>query len=345
MISPYKAPSVKLNPDLKPEKVTSTEFGLEFAVFDNKLNFDLSIYDITTTDLIYNVPVPAATGYSFFKENIGEVNNKGIELTVGANIIDNGTFSWNTSVFYAKNENKLVELTSGLESIVYTTTNSGNASVRATVGGSIGEIYGSVWDTDDSGRNIVNAEGIPIASNPDNILGNAQPDWLGGWSNTIIYGDFSLSFLIDARMGGQILSLTSSSMDSSGVSERTLQYRESGVTLSDAVNTGTNSANSVPITGQQYWGAMSGIAENYIYDQDNVRLREFALGYSIPGVESLGLQSANLQLIGRNLFFLSKSAEDIDPEAMLGTNLGGQGFNSFSQPTLRSIGLNLTLNF
>ena len=344
-LTTLSAPSVKLNPDLKPEKVTSTEFGLEFAVFDNKLNFDLSIYDITTTDLIYNVPVPAATGYSFFKENIGEVNNKGVELTVGANIIDNGTFSWNTSVFYAKNENKLVELTSGLESIVYTTTNSGNASVRATVGGSIGEIYGSVWDTDDSGRNIVNAEGIPIASNPDNILGNAQPDWLGGWSNTIIYGDFSLSFLIDARMGGQILSLTSASMDSSGVSERSLQYRESGVTLSDAVNTGTNSANSASITGEQYWGAMSGIAENYIYDQDNVRLREFALGYNIPGVESLGLQSANLQLIGRNLFFLSKSAEDIDPEAMLGTNLGGQGFNSFSQPTLRSIGLNLTLNF
>ena len=134
-------------------------------------------------------------------------------------------------------------------------------------------------------------------------------------------------------------------MDSSGVSERSLQYRESGVTLSDAVNTGTNSANSASITGEQYWGAMSGIAENYIYDQDNVRLREFALGYNIPGVESLGLQSANLQLIGRNLFFLSKSAEDIDPEAMLGTNLGGQGFNSFSQPTLRSIGLNLTLNF
>ena len=65
-LTTLSAPSVKLNPDLKPEKVTSTEFGLEFAVFDNKLNFDLSIYDITTTDLIYNVPVPAATDFNSF---------------------------------------------------------------------------------------------------------------------------------------------------------------------------------------------------------------------------------------------------------------------------------------
>ena len=64
-LTTLSTPSVKLNPDLKPEKVTSTEFGLEFAVLDNKLNVDLSIYDITTTDLIYNVPVPAATGYLF----------------------------------------------------------------------------------------------------------------------------------------------------------------------------------------------------------------------------------------------------------------------------------------
>ncbi|MEL1224667.1 MAG: TonB-dependent receptor, partial [Candidatus Neomarinimicrobiota bacterium] len=343
-LTTLSTPSVKLNPDLKPEKVTSTEFGLEFAVLDNKLNVDLSIYDITTTDLIYNVPVPAATGYSFFKQNIGEVSNKGIEINVGASLVQTESFSWNTSLFYAKNENKLVSLSEGLDTVVYNTTNSGNASIRATVGGGIGDIFGSVWDTDDSGRNLVNAEGIPIASSPDNLLGNAQPDWLGGWSNTLSFGDISLSFLIDARIGGQVFSRTSSGLDASGVSERSLEYRANGVTL-DAINTGTNSANTANITGQQYWGAMSGIAENYIYDQDNIRLREFSLGYRLPGLSSLGIQSGSIQLIGRNLFFLSKSADDIDPEAMLGTGLGAQGFASYNMPTLRSLGINLTLNF
>lgn len=343
-LTTLSTPSVKLNPDLKPEKVTSTEFGLEFAVLDNKLNVDLSIYDITTTDLIYNVPVPAATGYSFFKQNIGEVSNKGIEINVGASLVQTESFSWNTSLFYAKNENKLVSLSEGLDTVVYNTTNSGNASIRATVGGGIGDIFGSVWDTDDSGRNLVNAEGIPIASSPDNLLGNAQPDWLGGWSNTLSFGDISLSFLIDARIGGQVFSRTSSGLDASGVSERSLEYRTNGVTL-DAINTGTNSANTANITGQQYWGAMSGIAENYIYDADNIRLREFSLGYRLPGLSSLGIQSGSVQLIGRNLFFLSKSADDIDPEAMLGTGLGAQGFASYNMPTLRSLGINLTLNF
>lgn len=343
-LTTLSTPNVRLNPDLKPENVTSTEFGVEFAVLDNRVNVDLSIYDITTTDLIYNVPVPAATGFSFFKENIGEVSNKGIELNVGATIIDNQTFTWDTSFFYAKNDNKLVELSEGLDTVVYNTTNSGNASIRATVGGGIGDIFGSVWDTDDNGNHLVNAEGIPIASTPDNLLGNAQPDWLGGWTNSFTYGDFSLRFQIDARIGGQIYAQTSSSLDGAGASERSLLYRESGVTL-DAINTGTNATNTAAITGQQYWGAMSGIAEGYIYDQDNIRLRELAIGYRLPKMESIGIQGGSVQLIGRNLFFLSKSADDIDPEVMLGTTLGSQGFESFNMPTLRSIGVNLTLDF
>lgn len=90
---------------------------------------------------------------------------------------------------------------------------------------------------------------------------------------------------------------------------------------------------------------MSGIAENYIYDQTNVRLRELAIGYRFSNLDSFGIASANLQLIGRNLFFLMKEAEDIDPENTLGTNIGVQGISSRSLPTTRSIGLNLTLNF
>lgn len=338
------SPSVKLNPDLLPETVTSTEFGLELSALENRLTFDISIYDMSTIDLIFNVPVPPATGFSFFKENVGKVQNKGVEINLGGTPIKTSNFSWNTSVFFAKNENTLVELIDDLESITYNTTNSGNASIRATVGGGLGDIYGTVWDTDDSGNNIVNANGLPIASSSLEILGNANPDWLGGWSNSFSFGDLSFSFLIDARIGGQIYSQTSAGLDSSGVSERSLLYRDSGVTL-NGTNTDTNSANTVPITSQQYWGSYSSIAENYIYDQDNIRLREFALGYRLPGLDEIGLQSATLQLIGRNLFFFSKSAEDIDPEAMLGTALGAQGFTSNALPTLRSVGFNVTLNF
>jgi len=339
------SPSVRLNPDLKPETITSTEFGVELSMLNNKLSLDLSIYDMTTKDLIYNVPVPAATGYSFFKQNIGEVQNKGVEVNLGANLVDNDKFSWNTSLFYSKNENKIIELTEGLESFTYNSSNDGSIAVKAAIDGSIGDLYGTAWATNDSGMGTVDADGKPISTGAqDTYLGNAQPDALFGWSNSISLNDFTLSFLIDARIGGQVYSQTSAEMDSYGVSERSLQYRESGVTV-DAYNTGTESANTQNITAQDYFTSISSMAEFYVYDQDNVRLRELAIGYDIQNTQAFGIDSARLQLIGRNLFFFSKSADDIDPESMVGTTLGTQGISVNAMPTLKSVGLNLTLNF
>ena len=129
------------------------------------------------------------------------------------------------------------------------------------------------------------------------------------------------------------------------MSERSLQYRDTGITVS-GTNTGTGGANTESITGQQYWTAMSNISENYIYDQDNIRLRELSLGYSIPVKSNkVGIQSATVQVVGRNLFFLMNKAEDIDPESMLGTSIGVQGLSHNAMPTLRSIGLNLNVTF
>ena len=334
-----ESPEVKLNSELKPETVTSSEFGLELSMLDNKLSLDVSVYNMTTEDLIFDIPVPAATGFEFERTNIGKVSNKGLEIALGASLLQTSDFSWNTSLFYSKNENTVEELTEGLDSFVYNTSTDNNIAIKATKGGSIGDIYGKVWTGE------VDAGGLPIASTATNeLLGNAQPDFLAGWSNTLRYKNFSMSFLIDARIGGQIYSQTSADLDRSGVSERSLQYRESGVVLS-GINTGTGAANTESITGQEYWSAMSEISENYIYDQDNIRLRELSIGYNIPDVSKLGMQSATIQLVGRNVFFFSKAADDIDPEQMLGTSIGVQGMSHFAMPTLRSLGLNLTLNF
>ena len=337
-LTELQSPTVKLNPNLKPETVTSSEFGLELSMLNNRLTLDVAVYDISTEDLIFNIPVPAATGYQFEKTNIGKVTNKGLEIALGGTLLKTNDLSWNSSLFYSKNENTVEELSEGLESFVYNTSTDGNLSIKATEGGSIGDIYGREWTGE------VDANGAPIASDVDVYLGNAQPEWLGGWSNSITYKDFNLSFLIDARIGGKIYSQTSADLDEAGASLRSLQYRESGVVL-EGTNTETGAANTVNISGQDYWTAMSNISENYLYDQDNVRLRELSIGYRIPGVESIGLDSANLQLVGRNLFFFSKEAEDIDPEVMLGTSLGIQGMSHNQMPTMRSVGLNLTLNF
>ncbi|MDG1272116.1 MAG: SusC/RagA family TonB-linked outer membrane protein [Flavobacteriaceae bacterium] len=337
-LTELQSPRVKFNSNLKPETVTSSEFGLELSMLKNRLTLDVAVYNITTKDLIFDVPVPAATGFQFDRSNIGKVTNNGVEIALGATLLKTSDLSWNTSLFYSKNENKIEELIDGLDSFVYNTSTDGNLSIRATAGGSLGDIYGREWTGE------VDANGAPIASDVDILLGNGQPDWLGGWSNNISYKDFTLSFVIDARIGGKVYSQTSADLDRIGASKRSLEYRESGIVV-QGNNTETGSANTVNVSGQDYWNAMSAISENYLYDQDNIRLRELSIGYRIPRVDAIGLQSANLQLVGRNLFFISKSAEDIDPEVMLGTSLGIQGMSHNPMPTIRSVGMNLTLNF
>ncbi|MGY5849849.1 SusC/RagA family TonB-linked outer membrane protein [Salegentibacter sp. F14] len=339
-----EGPSVKLNPDLKPESVKSTEFGVEFNMFKNRLYGDLSVYQIVTTDMIFNVPVPFSTGYSYYKENVGEVKNNGIEFMVGGIPIRTDDFRWDVSVNFSKNENELVELIDGLD---YTVLNSlGGLSVRAEVGGGIGDIYGTTWKTNENGERLVNAEGFPVASNDRELLGNAQPDFIGGLTNTFRYKNWNLRFLIDGRFGGEIYSATSSYLDAAGVSERSLQYREGGITV-DAINEETGAQNDTQISAQQYWSSYSGITSNYVYDQTNVRLREFALTYRLPSemIGNTGLNSASIGLIGRNLFFLYKDAEDIDPDASIGTGLSGQGISLNNAPTIRSLGLNINIKF
>ncbi|MGA8854510.1 MAG: SusC/RagA family TonB-linked outer membrane protein, partial [Christiangramia sp.] len=206
-------------------------------------------------------------------------------------------------------------------------------------------LYGTTWKTNENGERLVNAEGLPLAGEVEK-LGNAQPDWIGGFSNTFTYNNWSLRFLIDGRFGGEIYSATSSYLDGAGVSERTLQYRDGGIVV-DAINEGTGQQNTAEITGQEYWGGYSGITSNYIYDQTNVRLREFALNYRLPTnmIESIGLNQASIGLIGRNLFFFTKDAEDIDPDSSIGTGLSGQGISLNNAPTLRSFGVNVNIKF
>lgn len=341
--------NVRKSESLRPESINSLEFGLEFRMLRNRLFFDITWYDIESTDLIYDVPVPAATGFGAFRENIGKVTNTGVEFILGGSPVRTANFNWDLAFNFAANENKLVELIEDLESHTLNTTNSGNIAIQASVGGGYGDIYGTTWRTNDAGQVIVNSNGIPLASTDRVLLGNAQPDWIGGLTNTFSFNRLMLRFLIDGRFGGQVYSQTNASLDGAGVSVESLQYRDGGITVDGVVEQedGTFVANTEQITAQQYWGAYSGIGANYVFDQDNIRLRELVLGYTIPA-SALGnsfLRSATISFIGRNLFFLSKDIPHVDPEASLGTSNNGMGILSNNLPTLRSLGFNLTLKF
>jgi hypothetical protein len=343
-------PSTYFEP-IRPEEATSVEGGLELSMLNHRLYADFSIYKITSRDLIMTIPVPAATGYSSFHTNVGEITNTGFELLIGGYPVKTQNFTWDISLNMAKNNNELVELIEDLSTYEFSTTNAGNVIVQATVGGEYGEIWGTDYKLTPGGDMVVDATGRPQASEEKVLLGNYQPDWTGGFMNSLSWKGITLGVLVDFRIGGEVFSGTDARLDASGTSVRTLDYRD-GITVDGMVNEGTPEEpdyqpNTLQITGQDYWGAMSGISSNYIYSQTNFRLRELTLVYSLPK-SVLGdsfIQGVSFGLVGRNLFFLYKDIENFDPESSYSTSNYAQGMLWYNLPTTRSFGFNLNISF
>ncbi len=353
---------IERDPNLKPENTKSIEVGLEMRAMNNRLYGDFTYYDKNTYDLITTVPVAAATGFTSKFTNVGQVSNSGIEVVLGYIPVQTPDFSWDMAVNYSKNKNSLVELFEGLDNFVFSTTNAGNVAVQATVEGAeingevvtnagYGDIYGTTYLKNDAGQLIVNEEGRPQATSEKVYLGNYQPDWTGGFNSLIKYKDISFRFLIDARIGGQLYSGTDARLDGNGVSQRSLEYRD-GIVVDGVVNTGTPEApvweqNTVEISGQDYFGAISGIASNYVFDQTNIRLREVSLSYTLPKsmFSNSFIQSASIGIVGRNLLFFKNDLGGFDPESSYSTSNFAQGMLWFNLPSTKSYGVNLNVKF
>lgn len=334
---------------LRPEDVQSTEFGLEFRAFNNRFYTDLSYYSISSKDLIFDVPLDPGSGYSNFRTNVGEITNKGFEILVGGTPVQTENFSWETSINVSRNRNELKSLVEGQDFFEFSSSNTGRVSTVARVGQGFGDIETTTWLRNDEGQLILTAEGRPQATSERQKFGNYQPDAVGGFTNAFRYKNFSLNTLIDFRIGGEVYSGTDAGLDAAGVSERTLQYREGGVLVEGVVDNGdgTFSPNTTTISAQDYWGAVSTIGSEYVYDQTNVRLREVSLTYNFPKkiLDNTFITNASISAVGRNLLFLYKDVDNFDPESSYSTSNFSQGVLFYALPSTRSFGLSLNVNF
>ena len=338
-------PSVRNNINLLPEQVTSTEIGGEFRFLNNRLYTDLSYYDRTSKNLIMDVPIPPSTGYSLEHTNVGEMQNKGFEMMIGYIPVSKDNFKWDISLNFSTNKNKLNSLIEGVDQLTLTTSNSGVVEVVAKAGGGYGDIYATTYQRNDNGDIVVDAQGRFIVSPDKKYVGNYQPDWIGGLSNTITYKDYALRFLVDARIGGKIYSGTDAGLDASGVSTNSLQYRESGIVIDGYNQDGTKNATS--ISAQQYWQSYSGIGENYVFDQTNIRLREVSFIYTLPKsiLNKTFIKGASVGVTGRNLFFLYRALDNFDPEGSSSASNYAQGVLYYNMPTTRSLGFSVNVKF
>ncbi len=353
----FAVPNDLSNAELKPEETTAWEFGTDLGFFDERLGFVVTYYTRSTKDQIMPVEISRTSGYAEQVLNAGEVQNRGLEVLLRATPIRNpGGFSWDFTVNWGKNTSEVTELYGDLETLVLGTYWSLN--IEARKGEPYGVMFGNGYlrceapdfvgcSAADEGAMLLTASGMPQRDPVRRILGNYNPDWIGGVQNRFSFGPVSLSVLVDGQYGGDIFSVTNWFGEYAGVLESTIRGRETdfcdpGIIVDGILPDGTRNT-SVSVCPQDYFGRNYGINEASIDEASYIKLREVRLGYELPRewVSWMGFNGGHFSLIGRNLALWSK-IDNIDPEtAFDASNIQGFEFGQF--PTARSIGFALSL--
>ena len=343
------------NADLKPERTKSLEAGFDARFLDSRLGVDFSYYKTNSIDQLFAQQVPVGSGISNRFVNGADVQNTGVEIMLTGTPIRNTDFTWDITFNYAKNNSEVLALAGGLETLSY-----GGDFLRRfelNVGEEWGNVYSRGFVRDAQGRAVVAADGTPeVTSGFSVLVANYNPDWTGGISNTFRYKNFNLSFLIDIRQGGEVVSFTNTILSSDGALEKTLAGRDGsllfGTTVfaNEDVVKADGTPNDITTNAEAFWNKIGGrnapVGEAFVEDASNVRMREMVLGYrfSPKSLEKTPFERVKLSLVGRNLFFISNSAS-IDPEVVTATDTAADGFESFAPPSTTSFGLNIKLGF
>ena len=344
-------PPTLVNANILPELVKSQEYGVDLRFIKNRIGIDFTYYKKNATNQIITLPVPAATGFNFKIVNAGNIQNKGYEFVINGSILNNKSgITWDALINYNHNENKVISLHP--ETKVYKLQDDAASRailVTANEGEPFGNLYGRDFARNANGEIIVEDDGTPRKTDgKNNLLGNYQPKYTMGISNSFSYKGIQLSFLIDIRKGGKFYSQTLAYMHAAGTAKGTLPFREGGLIVQGVKADGTTK-NTTAITSQQYWAKVAGaepVAALFVYDASNTRLREVTLGYSFPDklFGKVPVRNVTLSLVGRNLWLIDSHIPGVDPESSF-TTTNAQGWENGSYPSTRSFGVNLKLEF
>ncbi|NOX84678.1 MAG: SusC/RagA family TonB-linked outer membrane protein [Chlorobi bacterium] len=363
----FSVPSTKNNFELKPEKTTSLEAGLEMTMLQKRLGFDLAYYKYNTVDQILPIAVSTATGYSFKYINAGEVQNAGWELTLFGVIVAHKNFRWQVDVNWARNRNEVVSLARGVENLQLARLQ-GGVSINARVGEPYGTIQGTDFVYNENGEKVIGSNGYYLkTTTSDVVLGDITPKWIGGINNRFtFFQNLTFSFLIDIQRGGSVFSLDQYYGLGTGLYPETVFTNDlgnpvrnsleegGGLILDGVVNTGTEDnpvweKNTTRVHGDDYrvFGWSKNPNSAFVYDASYVKLRELVISYSLPKKlmdKSKALYGVSFSLVGSNLWIISKNLPYADPESSQSAG-NVQGWQSGVMPTTRNIGLSVRVEF
>ncbi len=351
------------NASLKPEFITELELGTELQFFNNRIGIDITYYNKISTSQIFTVNAAPSTGYTQRVINLGKSSNEGVEIGLNVKPIKlNNGFTWDITAAFTRNRNIIRDI-GALSELPY-----GGFSDLGSVhiaGQPYGQIRGSTYARDDEGNILVNPNtGKPILSGKTTAIGNPNPDFILGVTNTFTYKGLTLSALFDWKQGGDMYSFTAYELLSRGATRDT-EDREAilvGPGVLGDVNTlkpilgaeGKKIPNNIGIGVADYYFSggfgPGGAGEVNVFDATVFRLREVSLGYQMPKkwLSKTPFGAATLSLSGRNLWYLAPNFPkylNFDPEVSSTGAGNSQGFDFIGIPTTRRMGVNLRFSF
>lgn len=336
------------NKNLGWETTYQYDGGLDIALFNSRLQFTLDYYYKKTTDLLLNVEIPWTSGYASSLQNFGSVSNKGFEFGLKTRNL-NGKFIWNTDVNFSFNRNQVLTIGTGAQSYI-----SGNYIIK--IGEPLGTFYGTQIDGilqkgEESTKGVFTGNAVPKAgdrlykdidgdgkfttANDRTIIGNAQPDFIFGLTNTLSYRGFDLTFLIQGTVGNELLNINRQNLE---------MFTGQQNASTDALErwTETNPSQTYPRAKLDPAPIFS---DQFVENGSFVRLKSFQFGYTIPKhvLNARGISNLNVYLSGQNLLTWSKY-KGFDPEVTSGSNVQ-IGTDSGIYPASRSLTVGLSLTF
>lgn len=353
-------PSAVANDNLTWESTTQTDFGMELGLFNHRVTLVADVYKKVTDDLIFAQPLPAHSGYSSFLNNIGSVQNKGLDFTLSTTNFDGEDFRWTSDFNFSRNRNEVLELPD--ENDIRINSGPGHmVGIEATsilrVGEPVGSYYGYVYDGvyqqgetilpgnfdqfegGEKMKDVSGPDGVPDGEiTPDDriIIGNPNPDFFWGFNNDFTYKNFDMNIFFVGSQGNDIYSFTLMELETlRGISNSTTQA------LNRWTPTNTNTDIPVANTARGYHSS-----SRWVFDGSYVRLRNIALGYTLP--ESLGFDKVRVYISGQNLLTFT-DYRGFDPEVNFRTGGGASGnlnvgldYGSYPNAKSFTLGLNIT---
>ena len=334
--------------DLKPEKTTTYEVGLEMT-FGKDLSLNLSWYLADTYNQTFDPHLPPSSSYTTIYLQTGSVRNMGVEASLGYDHTWNA-FNWNSNFTFSWNKNKILDLASNatnpatgeqLNIEELQIKGLGKAHYLLKKDGTLGDLYttSSIMNNDDWYIELDQNGEIAMTDEGEELyLGTVFPKYNLAWRNDFSWKGIHLGILFSGRIGGICYSATQANLDLYGVSEDSAQARDNGGVL----------INGRTLMDAQKWyqkvGSQEGLPQYYTYSATNFRLQELSVGYTLPRKWFRNKMGMTLSFVGHNLWMIWNKAP-FDPESIASTGNNYQGIDFFMMPSLRSLGFNVKLDF